>query len=192
MRGRRILAMVSDEVRERIDLMPCQDSLYESRFHSDSAFADSALKCTWARNAAVAAQVELCRVGGLVADGLVVEGFNYPPIPLEPFGIFDDEWGNRLKGMALEDIDKAHAASKHLRELESGRVTPECRQWLADHWRLDLQRLERDNERHKREILTPQYSRGPKHDKRVARIENDTKEIEVLKRRLVWAESNAS
>lgn len=169
--------------------MPCQDTLLQNRIDDDPAFADAVTKNGEAREAAFKAQAELCRVGTLVADGSPVREINFPSIPREPRGIFGDEWGDRVKRMALEDIDRARTAAMHLRQLGRGEVTASCRKWLAEHWRHDLRRLESDNARHKAEILLPRYASGPKHEKRIARIAADTPEIERLKARIAWAEA---
>lgn len=168
--------------------MPCQDTLYEARLSEDPLFAYACKTECEARNAAIKAESELCRIGVLLADGKPIDQIDFPSIPRDVAVSLGDEWGDRIKGMANREIAKAKAANQHLRDLGKGTVTEGAAQWLAEHWSHDLARLESDNERHKREILLPHYSSGPKHEKRLQRIAQDTPEIERLKRRTAWAE----
>lgn len=167
--------------------MPCQDTLYLMRMGDDPSFAEASTKYGEASGIAMRLEELLCRVGRLVAKGLPVGNIEIPPIPREPRGSFSDEWGARIKSMALKEIDRARTAAMHLRSIRDGKITEGCREWLAEHWRLDLRRLEADNERHKREIQTPHYSSGPKYEKRIARIAKDTPEIAELRDCIGWS-----
>lgn len=169
--------------------MPCQDTLYWNRIGADPAFARANSTLDSGRWAASKAEAEVCRVGKILADGGEVGEILIPPCPNPPADHFEDEWGDRIRGMAAAEVECARVAIGFLTQLKEGEVSAALRAWLARHWRQDLNRLERDNERHKREIRTPQYASGPKHQKRLARIAEDTPEIEALKRRIAWADS---
>lgn len=168
--------------------MPCQDTLYQNRLDDDPLFAQACKTDCQATNAAVKAQAELCRVAGLMADGNPIGEINFVSVPREVQCSLGDEWGERVRQQANSEIAKAKAANQYLRDIGDGTITMPAAEWLVKHWGNDLSRLESENDRHKREILTPRYSSGPKHQKRLHRIAEDTPEIERLKRRIAWAE----
>lgn len=169
--------------------MPCQDTLFEMRMGSDPAFAEVVRMDTKAENATRVAVAELCRVGGLIADGKPIDAIHFATVPRFFVTAFGDEWGEGIRVRANRYIEEADEANSFLVEISvQGGASPAARAWLAKHWSADLAITRHHNERHKHELTLPRYARpGPKHDRRVRKVAEDTARIALLEARIAWA-----
>lgn len=183
--------------------MGCSDTWAAMLEQSDQAFRERNEHNLAADNAERHNITEMCARGILAYEG---KPFETAPLQrmielvgnayIERDQQVSIEMGTRRTESQVASINCAADAADALANWSRGGDGSLAFAWLIEHWVHDLNRLERDIERHAEDLkrfarkgLSPEI---PKAAKRRDRLEADFKEAEAIRRRIAWAAERAA